>query len=50
MADTWAGFPLIDIHQHVIPDVYRSALARIGVMGSGENPWPQWTHGAHASS
>ena len=37
------GFPLIDIHQHVIPDVYRSALARIGVMGSGENPWPQWS-------
>jgi predicted TIM-barrel fold metal-dependent hydrolase len=36
-------FPLIDIHQHVIPDVYRSALARIGVMGSGENPWPQWS-------
>ena len=35
--------PLIDIHQHVIPDVYRSALARIGVMGSGENPWPQWS-------
>ena len=37
------GFPLIDIHQHVIPDGYRSALARIGVMGSGENPWPQWS-------
>jgi 6-methylsalicylate decarboxylase len=34
--------PLIDIHQHVIPDVYRTALAGIGVMGSGENPWPQW--------
>src|SRR2546423_1287744 len=37
------GFPLIDIHQHVIPDVYRSALARIGIMGSGENSWPQWS-------
>jgi predicted TIM-barrel fold metal-dependent hydrolase len=36
-------FPLIDVHQHVIPDVYRAALADIGVMGSGENPWPQWT-------
>ena len=35
--------PLIDIHQHVIPDVYRSALAGIGVLGSGENPWPQWS-------
>jgi 6-methylsalicylate decarboxylase len=38
-----AGLPLIDVHQHVIPDVYRAALARIGVMGSGENPWPQWS-------
>jgi 6-methylsalicylate decarboxylase len=35
--------PLIDIHQHAIPDVYRSALAQIGVMGSGENPWPAWS-------
>ena len=35
--------PLIDIHQHVIPDVYRTALAGIGVTGSGENPWPQWS-------
>jgi 6-methylsalicylate decarboxylase len=38
-----SNFPLIDVHQHVIPDVYRSALAGIGVMGSGENPWPQWS-------
>jgi len=38
-----ASLPLIDVHQHVIPDVYRNALAEIGVMGSGENPWPQWT-------
>jgi 6-methylsalicylate decarboxylase len=38
-----AGSPVIDIHQHVIPDVYRAALARIGVMGSGENPWPNWS-------
>jgi 6-methylsalicylate decarboxylase len=36
-------YPLIDVHQHVIPDGYRRALARIGVMGSGENPWPQWS-------
>jgi 6-methylsalicylate decarboxylase len=33
---------LIDTHQHIIPDVYRAELARIGVMGSGENPWPAW--------
>ena len=37
--------PLIDVHQHVIPAVYRSALACIGVMGSGENPWPPWSLG-----
>jgi predicted TIM-barrel fold metal-dependent hydrolase len=37
------NLPLIDVHQHAIPDVYRSALAQIGVMGSGENPWPAWS-------
>ena len=37
------GVPIIDIHQHVIPKVYRNALANIGVMGSGENPWPAWS-------
>src|SRR5262249_33658796 len=37
-----ARTPAIDIQQHVIPDIYRTALADIGVMGSGENPWPQW--------
>lgn len=35
--------PLIDFHQHVIPEVYKSELARVGVMGSGENPWPAWS-------
>lgn len=35
--------PLIDVHQHVIPDVYKSELARVGVLGSGENPWPAWS-------
>jgi 6-methylsalicylate decarboxylase len=35
--------PLIDVHQHVIPDTYKSALARVGVLGSGENPWPAWS-------
>ena len=34
---------LIDVHQHVIPNVYKDALARIGVLGSGENPWPAWS-------
>ncbi len=35
--------PLIDVHQHVIPDIYKNELARVGVMGSGENPWPAWS-------
>jgi len=35
--------PLIDVHQHVIPDIYKNELASIGVFGSGENPWPDWS-------
>lgn len=35
--------PLIDTHQHPVPDYYKRALASVGVMGSGENPWPQWS-------
>lgn len=35
--------PLIDVHQHVIPDIYKSELAKVGVLGSGENPWPAWS-------
>ena len=35
--------PLIDVHQHVIPDVYKRELATVGVLGSGENPWPAWS-------
>lgn len=35
--------PLIDVHQHVIPNIYKDELARIGVLGSGENPWPAWS-------
>jgi predicted TIM-barrel fold metal-dependent hydrolase len=38
-----ANMPLIDVHQHVIPDIYKSELARVGVLGSGENPWPAWS-------
>jgi predicted TIM-barrel fold metal-dependent hydrolase len=34
---------LIDVHQHVIPDVYKAELAKVGVLGSGENPWPDWS-------
>ena len=34
---------LIDVHQHPIPDYYKRALASIGVMGSGENPWAEWS-------
>jgi predicted TIM-barrel fold metal-dependent hydrolase len=35
--------PLLDTHQHPIPDSYKRALASIGVMGSGENPWADWS-------
>lgn len=35
--------PLIDVHQHAIPDIYKQELARVGVLGSGENPWPDWS-------
>lgn len=35
--------PLIDVHQHPIPDEYKRALASIGIMGSGENPWADWS-------
>lgn len=34
---------LVDVHQHVIPDVYKNELASVGVLGSGENPWPDWS-------
>lgn len=35
--------PVIDVHQHVIPDIYKSELAKVGILGSGENPWPAWS-------
>lgn len=35
--------PLIDTHQHPVPDYYARALAGVGITGSGENPWPEWT-------
>ncbi len=34
--------PLIDTHQHPVPEVYKRALATVGIHGSGENPWPEW--------
>jgi predicted TIM-barrel fold metal-dependent hydrolase len=34
---------LIDTHQHPVPDVYKRALAKVGIHGSGENPWPAWS-------
>jgi predicted TIM-barrel fold metal-dependent hydrolase len=33
----------IDVHQHVTPDRYRTALESIGLKGSGERPWPDST-------
>src|SRR5579863_6335138 len=35
--------PLIDTHQHPIPEHYKRALAGIGIQGSGENPWAEWS-------
>jgi predicted TIM-barrel fold metal-dependent hydrolase len=35
--------PLIDTHQHPIPDYYKRALASVGIYGSGENPWADWS-------
>ncbi|MSQ52136.1 MAG: amidohydrolase [Betaproteobacteria bacterium] len=33
----------IDTHQHHIPEFYKKALERVGVHGSGENPWAKWS-------
>jgi predicted TIM-barrel fold metal-dependent hydrolase len=38
--------PLIDVHQHPIPELYKRALASVGVQGSGENPWAEWSESA----
>jgi predicted TIM-barrel fold metal-dependent hydrolase len=35
--------PLIDTHQHPIPEFYKRAMARVGITGSGENPWADWS-------
>jgi predicted TIM-barrel fold metal-dependent hydrolase len=35
--------PLIDTHQHPIPDYYKRALEKVGIRGSGENPWADWS-------
>jgi predicted TIM-barrel fold metal-dependent hydrolase len=36
---------LIDVHQHLTPQVYIDRLASVGVMGSGEHPWPDCSVG-----
>lgn len=38
--------PLIDTHQHPIPNYYKRALASVGIHGSGENPWADWSASA----
>ena len=35
--------PLIDTHQHPVPEFYKRAMAKVGIFGSGENPWPDWS-------
>jgi predicted TIM-barrel fold metal-dependent hydrolase len=34
---------LIDTHQHPVPEFYKHAMAKVGISGSGENPWPEWS-------
>ena len=34
---------LIDTHQHPVPEFYKRAMAKVGIVGSGENPWPDWS-------
>jgi len=34
---------MIDTHQHPVPDFYKRAMAKVGISGSGENPWPEWS-------
>lgn len=33
----------IDVHHHILPADYVDALARIGVTGGGDIPFPKWT-------
>lgn len=33
----------IDTHQHPVPAFYKDAMAEVGITGSGENPWPDWS-------
>ena len=35
--------PIVDTHQHPVPERYKRALAGVGIHGSGENPWPDWS-------
>lgn len=37
---------LVDVHQHPIPEHYKRALATIGIGGSGENSWADWSEAA----
>jgi 6-methylsalicylate decarboxylase len=34
---------LIDVHHHIVPREYVSALAKVGVTESAGNPFPEWT-------
>jgi predicted TIM-barrel fold metal-dependent hydrolase len=34
---------LIDIHQHYLLDEYKAALATLGIGGSAERSWPDWS-------
>ncbi len=32
----------IDVHHHILPPVYTSTLAKIGISGAGGVPFPNW--------
>src|SRR4029079_8979929 len=38
--------PLIDTHQHPIPELYKVTRDKVGSMGSGENPGSDWSVGS----
>ena len=41
---------IIDVHHHIIPDVYKSALVKNGVDKAGGMPLKDWTPEAPALS
>lgn len=34
---------IIDVHHHILPHIYVSSLAKIGITSTNGNPFPQWS-------